>query len=61
MIYPGQVLQISSTRNKTYTVQSGDALSLIVLKLGISMEQLIQKNNLANPDLIYAGQVLHYD
>lgn len=43
---------------RTYTVQSGDTLSGIAVKYGTSWQALAAKNGLANPNLIYPGQVL---
>lgn len=44
----------------TYTVRSGDTLSGIARKLGVSTSYLIQKNVIGNANLIYAGQSLSY-
>lgn len=41
-----------------YTVQSGDTLWAISSRFGVSMDAIVQLNNISNPDLIYAGQVL---
>lgn len=44
----------------TYTVESGDNLWDISLKLGVAHKDLIKVNPLIkNPDLIYAGQVIN--
>lgn len=45
---------------KAYTVQSGDTLSGIAKKLGVSTSYLIQKNGISNANLIYPGQSLSY-
>ncbi|MGX5377555.1 GH25 family lysozyme [Ligilactobacillus sp. LYQ135] len=45
---------------KTYTVKSGDTLSGIAKKLGVSTSYLTSKNGISNPNLIYAGEVLKY-
>lgn len=42
----------------TYTVQKGDTLSKIASKYGTTYQELAKLNNIANPNLIYAGQVL---
>lgn len=42
----------------TYTVKSGDCLSLIAERYGTTVEALVKKNNIENPDLIYVGQKL---
>lgn len=39
-----------------YIVQSGDTLSGIALKYGVSVQDLVRWNNIANPNLIYVGQ-----
>ncbi len=41
-----------------YTVESGDTLSEISVKTGVSLEDLVSFNNLADANWIYAGQVL---
>jgi LysM repeat protein len=44
----------------TYTVVSGDTLSAIAARYpGTTWGQWAQLNNISNPSLIYAGQVLH--
>ena len=55
MLYPGQVLNITS---KTYTVQNGDSLYLISQKFGISLLNLRQANNKWD-DILYSGEVLN--
>lgn len=45
---------------KTYTVQSGDTLSGIASKLGVSTSYLIQENGISNANLIYVGETLSY-
>ena len=42
----------------TYTVQKGDTLSGIASKYGTTYQVLAQMNGIANPNLIYPGQVL---
>lgn len=60
LIYVGQVLKIngSSASYKTYKVVSGDTLSGIAQKFGTTYQKIASDNGIANPDLIYAGQVL---
>jgi len=41
-----------------YTVQDGDTLAGIADAHGVSLEELVAANDLANPNLIHAGQVL---
>ena len=42
----------------SYVVQTGDTLSGIALRSGVSIEVLVFVNHIANPDEIYAGQTL---
>jgi len=42
----------------TYTVQSGDTLGRIAIRFGTTYQQIALLNNLADPDLIFPGQVL---
>lgn len=41
---------------RTYTVKSGDTLSAIGAKYGVSWQKIAQVNKIKNPDLIYPGQ-----
>lgn len=67
LIYPGQVVVYNSsatgvgttTSARTVTVRSGDTLSGIAARLGISWTQLTGYRS-GNPALIYPGEVLHY-
>lgn len=60
LIYPGQVLKIEVSKGDDiyYTVKSGDTLSSIALKYGVSYQTLVSINGISNPNLIYPGQVL---
>lgn len=42
----------------TYVVQPGDTLSRIAQRFGVTTAALVTANQIANPSLIYAGQVL---
>ena len=60
LIYPGQVLTISGQPQNGgevwYTVVSGDTLSAIADRFNVSVQQIVDLNNIGNPDLIYPGQ-----
>lgn len=49
---------IQAPATSTYTVQSGDTLSSIAARFGTSYQTLANLNGIANPNLIYVGQVL---
>lgn len=51
---------VSNPKVRTYTVKSGDNLSTIAKRLGVSVQHLVSKNGIKNPNLIYAGQKLTY-
>jgi LysM repeat protein len=57
LIYVGQTINLPAGVN-TYTVQRGDTLKIIAAKFGTTVNSLVSLNGLANPDRIYAGQVL---
>ena len=62
-IYVGQVLKLSGTATtysatSTYTVKSGDNLSTIASRYGMSTASLQSLNGISNPNYIYVGQVL---
>lgn len=67
LIYPGEVLKINGGNaapkpaGRTYTVRAGDNLSAIAAKFGATYQALAAKNGIANPDLIYPGQVIKID
>lgn len=48
------------SNNRYYTVHSGDTLSSIANRLGISVSYLVAKNGINNANLIYAGETLKY-
>lgn len=69
LIYPGQLLKIITNSNnpgsetnsmgKTYyTIRIGDTLSGISRRYGVSVQSIVNWNNIQNPDLIYPGQRL---
>ena len=66
----GQVLKISGTStsaatasatssSRSYTVQSGDSLSSIAARYGISIQQLMADNAIADADMIHVGEQLN--
>jgi lysozyme len=53
-----QPVKPQPVQNNTYTVKSGDTLSSIASKYGTTYQVLAAYNNIANPNLIYPGQVI---
>lgn len=47
-----------NTETVFYTVQAGDTLSEIASRYGTTVQELVDINNLANPNLIYPGESL---
>lgn len=66
LIYVGQYLLIPTTSNAnvsisttyTYTVKNGDTLSGIANEFGTTYQKLAEINGIADPNKIYAGQVI---
>ncbi len=65
-IYPGQVVHLpggnsgGSAAGGNYTVRSGDTLSGIAARNGVSLSALLSTNpQITNPNRIYPGQVIH--
>lgn len=63
LLQVGQVLTIPSTGTSTgqattYTVKSGETLWKISQATGVSMQAIVQANNLTNPNQLSVGQVL---
>jgi|ERR1700733_3578747 tyrosinase len=60
-IYPGQVITVpvNPPPHGTYVVQSGDTLSGIAQKLGVSLQALEAANpQISDPNLIFPGQLV---
>ena len=69
LIYPGEVLRIkrnsgsdrinNTENNRTYIVKSGDTLYQIARRFGTTVSDIVSKNNIKNPNLIYPGEVIN--
>ena len=55
---PPQLLPTLRVNADSYTIQSGDSLAGIALRNQVSVRQIIEVNDLENPDLINPGQVI---
>jgi Predicted glycosyl hydrolase len=64
MIYSGQTLNVTGSQSEATTgycvVEYGDTLSSIAAQFGTTVARLISVNEISNPNLIYAGQVLNF-
>lgn len=64
LIRPGQKIKLtgsaSTATTKVYTVKSGDNLSVIAQRLRTTVNALVSKNGIRNPNLIQPGQKLKY-
>lgn len=66
LIYTGQSLivpvlesnEINDTSHRLYVVRRGDTLTQIAEEYNVSIEDIVRLNNIANPNLIYVGEVL---
>ncbi len=70
LIYPGEVLKIYPENNRnivnrdkmefssTYIVRLGDTLSFIARRFDTTVNDLVELNDIANPNLIYPGEIL---
>ena len=64
LIYPGEQLKIckipmeesNENESNVYIVQSGNTLSGIARRYGVTVNYLVTKNNIQNPNLIFPGQ-----
>ncbi len=55
---PPLTLPTLRVNEESYTIQSGDSLAGIALRKQVSVRQIIDANDLENPDLINPGQVI---
>jgi LysM repeat protein len=56
---PAAVSEAAAPAPATYTVARGDTLAGIARRFGLTPAALVAANSLANPDWIFAGQVLN--
>ncbi len=58
MTNPGDKPGAQQSGKLTHTVQAGESLWEISRRYGKDLAQLIQANNIQNPDVIYPGQII---
>ncbi len=54
---PRELPEIRSEEER-YTVQAGDSLQIIAAKFNVTVQMLLEANEIPNPDLVEVGQVL---
>ena len=66
LIYPGEKITITSNSTNLgnecgkvlYTIKRGDTLSKIAREYGTTVSEIATLNNISNPNLIYAGNII---
>ena len=58
MLRGSEEIGMNYANGGSYKIKSGDTLSKIAKKTGVSMEDIIRANNIQNPNLIIAGKTL---
>ena len=62
LIFPGEILRIVNVDNpvktEEYIVRRGDTLSQIAREYNTTVQELVEENNISNPNLIFPGEVL---
>lgn len=66
LIYVGERLKvpkigddrINDTSHRLYIVKSGNTLTQIAREYSVSIERIVELNDISNPNLIYSGEVL---
>ncbi len=66
LIYPGEKITITSNTTNLgnecgkvlYTIKRGDTLSEIAQEYGTTVNEIATLNNISNPNLIYAGNII---
>jgi LysM repeat protein len=59
LIIPGVTAkEAAQARGKVHVVQSGESLAGIAVQYGVTVDEMVKLNGLANPDAIFVGQEL---
>ena len=67
LIYTGEIITVSFNRNNSdkntikYRIRRGDTLSQIAARYNTTVAKLVEINDIRNPNLIYAGEILKID
>ena len=57
-IEPAVSAEATAATQEVYVVKSGDSLVAIAVRYGVTVDDLVEENGLANPDYVFSGQVL---
>ena len=58
LIFPGDTVFLTPPEEIFVVVKPGDNLTLISRKFDVSISEIVRRNRIKNPDLIFVGQVL---
>ncbi len=58
LIFPGDTIFLTPPEEIFVVVKPGDNLTLISRKFDVSISEIVRRNRIKNPDLIFVGQVL---
>jgi len=58
--YGGNNAPTGAKGNGTYIVKAGDTLTGISVKIGVTIQYLVDKNNIKNANVITVGQLIEY-
>jgi LysM repeat protein len=58
LLYPYTAIAANGAQSMVYVVQAGDTLTRIANTYGVTVDQLVNWNDIVNPDLILVGQKL---
>lgn len=55
---PAAVAEEVAAEDEVYVVQAGDSLGAVASRFGVTVADIVEANNLANPDFVFSGQRL---
>jgi LysM repeat protein len=55
---PSSGTGVAESKQKTHTVEAGDNLITIAERYGVTVDQLVEANNIKNPELLVVGKVI---
>jgi LysM repeat protein len=58
LVIPGALVVIPDTGERVYVVEAGDTLSEIATRFGVTVNELVEENDIDDPNIILRGQRL---